>query len=321
MRKLTVGCDPEVFLFDRDNGLIIPACGLIGGTKKQPLGIGGGVYVQEDNVTVEFNIDPVDHEYGSDALFDTARGAYNSVTYFVRAKHPGYSLSIASSHKFRQDQLQSEQAQMFGCDPDLNAYRHGSQNPLVEPSDVGPIRCAGGHIHFGYPKNEVQAPETALVQLLEGMVLFHYAAQTPEYIGTDRVKFYGKPGAFRKKPYGFEWRTPSNMWLQHRGFAKRACDFMLWAINNETECRVLYDRIDFAEVERQLADPHKMSGQMMTYLDGVYDKYVKIPSKSGKKGETGLIDFGREEPNDAAVAAVNRVRARVQAAAAQVRPR
>jgi hypothetical protein len=30
---------------------------------------------------------------------------------------------------------------------------------------------------------------------------------------TDRRQLYGKPGAFRKKSYGFEYRTASNAWI------------------------------------------------------------------------------------------------------------
>ena len=52
-----VGSDPETFLQSK-TGEFISSVGLIGGSKDEPMPIGEGCSVQEDNVTVEFNTPP-----------------------------------------------------------------------------------------------------------------------------------------------------------------------------------------------------------------------------------------------------------------------
>jgi hypothetical protein len=42
-----------------------------------------------------------------------------------------------------------------------------------------------------------------------------------------RSTLYGKPGAMRIKPYGVEWRTPSNVWLNNRVTAEAIASAVL----------------------------------------------------------------------------------------------
>ena len=57
--KITLGCDPELFVKSLETGEIVSAEGKIGGTKREPRAISdSGHSVQEDNVMVEFNIPP-----------------------------------------------------------------------------------------------------------------------------------------------------------------------------------------------------------------------------------------------------------------------
>ena len=57
-RLLKVGSDAELFIYNKEGPF--PICGLIGGTKQDPLPVmeGNGYAVQEDNVLLEFNIPP-----------------------------------------------------------------------------------------------------------------------------------------------------------------------------------------------------------------------------------------------------------------------
>ena len=57
MSLVRIGSDPETFLMDKA-GKYISSVGLIGGSKDHPMSIGEGCFVQEDNVTVEFNTPP-----------------------------------------------------------------------------------------------------------------------------------------------------------------------------------------------------------------------------------------------------------------------
>ena len=54
--SFTIGADPEVFL--ERNNIPVSSIGKIGGTKYEPIHIQDGIFLQEDNVTVEYNIPP-----------------------------------------------------------------------------------------------------------------------------------------------------------------------------------------------------------------------------------------------------------------------
>lgn len=245
--KLTVGADPEIFL--TENGLIIPSCGLVGGTKDSPKQITEHTSIQEDNVTVEFNVRPVEYSYGSRALHGSAMRGLTDVQNYLRNINPNYDYLVDSSHVFSEAELASEQARRFGCEPDLNAHTGGTQNRVFEASEVGRGRFCGGHIHLGFP-DEVEVPKSAIVQLLDALVTLPAIADFgSEIVGAERVKFYGKAGAYRDKPYGLEYRTPSNFWLARREIADTYCDVALWVINNPSEARIIYDKINFGIVE------------------------------------------------------------------------
>lgn len=302
-KKLMLGCDPEVFLGDADRNVIIPACGLIGGTKDEPKDIGQGVKVQEDNVTVEFNIEPVAHEPGASSLARATELAFNRVTDYVQSIDKRYYLHVASSYRFPPEQLASEAAQRFGCDPDLNAYMMGDMNPTFTADEVGNVRMAGGHVHLGLPEG-IDIPKWALVQLLDGLVVFRWQnTVSNEVIGVTRGHFYGKPGAYRDKPYGLEYRTPSNYWLTHSGLIDDITDLTWWIINNPAATKNIYDMINF----RQIQDYHegKLNGDSIQNLitrmtDIFFD--IPLPEKQEKARAAQAqprmrVQIGRTVPN------------------------
>jgi len=112
--KFTIGADPELFLKDA-TGKFISSIDLIGGSKAYPRPIDKGCAVQEDNVSVEFNIPPCENELDF----------VNSLNYTLEylkdfAKHSGLELAIVPSAEFSDDQLEHPRAQEFGCEPDYN---------------------------------------------------------------------------------------------------------------------------------------------------------------------------------------------------------
>ena len=50
-----------------------------------------------------------------------------------------------------------------------------------------------------------------------------------------RRELYGKAGAFRPKPYGVEYRTPSNIWIRSRDMRRCIFDLVQIAITKQTE--------------------------------------------------------------------------------------
>lgn len=195
----TKGADPELFLKHRTTGQLISSVGLIGGTKDFPMPIGEGCAVQEDNVAVEFNIPPC----------ETAQQFVDSINYNLnylrlQADLLGMELCIQPSGVFDDEQLLTPAAQEFGCEPDYNAWKNGAQNPRPKAENKN-LRSAGGHIHV--------ATQLDILDAVKAMDLFVGCMMLKFDTDKDRRKLYGGPGAFRPKPYGFEYRTASNMWI------------------------------------------------------------------------------------------------------------
>ena len=212
--EVTVGHDAEVFLADQD-GQIVPSCGLLGGTKDKPRPVEGG-YILEDNVTAELNIDPCNTE----EQFVTR--TITTMKSLLALLPPDFTLQLLSMHKFPKKQLNHPSAMEFGCDPDFNFY-------TLEPNEyqIGKwieqgVRFAGGHVHIGvrYVHTDQAHP---IFDSPNGFRALCYAAEL--HIGTMlwdlsptatlRHETYGRAGCYRMKPYGVEYRSPPNLWLQN----------------------------------------------------------------------------------------------------------
>lgn len=199
---MRIGSDPELFLIDAA-GKYISAIGLIGGTKLQPRPIGmAGCAVQEDNVAVEFNTPPAETV---DAFIEGIKFNLDYLTDFVKNK--GLSLAIDASAIFPDDQLESMEAKVFGCDPDFNTWTK-KMNPRPEAKNAS-LRAAGGHIHAGCIEEGID-PWT-MGQAMDLYLGVKSVGMDPD---TKRRELYGKAGSVRIKPYGVEYRTLSNFWLK-----------------------------------------------------------------------------------------------------------
>lgn len=199
----TLGCDPEIFLFDAAANKYISSVGLIGGSKDVPRPIDAeGNAVQEDNVTVEFNTPPCK------TVEDFKKHIKFNLDWIrTRAAEMGYEVAIKPSARFDDDQLETEGAQTFGCEPDFNAWTRGSQNPRPNAAD-GNLRSCGGHVHIALHSGE------NILDVIKAMDLFVGCLMLEFDNDTGRRELYGKAGAFRKKSYGVEYRTASNAWIE-----------------------------------------------------------------------------------------------------------
>lgn len=215
MNKITLGCDPEMFL-QTAMGELRSSIGLIGGTKVAPqaLPLGDGYAVQEDNVAVEFNIPPA-------ANVQEFINSINSTVRFlgdVVQQNYGFEIATMSAASFPLDQLQTPESQVFGCDPDFNAWT-GKRNPKPKAADAA-LRSCGGHIHIGFDKAKLDAMR--IIQMCD----LHLGV--PSILmdeGDLRKQLYGKAGAYRDKSFGVEYRTLSNFWI----FKDKLIE---WAWNN-----------------------------------------------------------------------------------------
>lgn len=202
MEGLMLGADPEVFV--GVNGAVRSIIGKVGGTKDnpQPLPIGQGFAVQEDNVALEFNIPPSAGANFFDMNLDLALGFLENM---VQSQH-NYSFVKESAVSFPQEELEDPRSWVFGCDPDYNAWTL-KRNPRPKAKDKN-LRSCGGHVHVGYELTDDQKIE--LVRMMD------LRLSVPAVLmdsGELRKQLYGKAGAFRNKPYGLEYRPLSNFWV------------------------------------------------------------------------------------------------------------
>ncbi len=225
--EILVGCDPELFV--KQDNIFKSAWSLIRGDKANPFPVRNGA-VQVDGMALEFNITPAKTE--EDFLFKV-----QDVLQQLEAMVPTYQVVAVPVAHFTEEymKLQPPEALELGCDPDYNAW-YMEEN--IKPNAERPMRTASGHVHVGWrkplPPDQMGYEE---FEAAAGM-----ARQLDFYLGLgsifydedkERREMYGKPGCFRVKPYGMEYRTLSNAWLRtpentkwvHRNTVKGALDF------------------------------------------------------------------------------------------------
>lgn len=199
MRSFTVGADPELFA-TRKNGKFVSVVGKFPGSKENPHPIEGGGAVQVDNVACEFNTVPA---ASPDAFSNAVAVPLAKVQELLALKK--LHASTEAYAEFPVKELNHPDALQAGCNPDYCAY-DGTENA---PPDFYTTlhRSAAGHVHVGVELSEDEVPllVKALDLILTIPALKHESAE--------RRDLYGKAGCFRRKPYGIEYRTPSNHWI------------------------------------------------------------------------------------------------------------
>jgi hypothetical protein len=200
--KVLRGADPELFLKDSQTQLPVTSIGLIGGSKSYPRELGNGFALQEDNVTVEFNIPPCED-------IEKFKASINYVLEFLKAEvaQKGLELDISATKNFTVEQLDHPQAQELGCEPDYNAWTNRVNKRPVAPET---LRSSGGHIHIGYENPTVEIS----LKIVQAHDLFCGLPSLLLDNDNKRRKIYGKAGAHRIKSYGVEYRTLSNFWIK-----------------------------------------------------------------------------------------------------------
>jgi len=199
----SIGTDLEVFAKNKQ-GNHIALCGKIGGTKEQPKQLKGypaGFMVQEDNVSLEFNIPPCTDRPHFVHYVGIMREEVKKILTGMALE-----LSTNASMSFDTQELTHPNALVFGCEPDYDAWSmKENRKPVAEDKN---LRTCGGHVHVG-----------TNVDMVKGIRHMDLFLGVPSVIIDDspssvaRRTLYGKAGAMRPKPYGFEYRVLSNFWM------------------------------------------------------------------------------------------------------------
>lgn len=216
--KLTIGADPELFIFDKKLGKLISAHGLFPGTKEEPYKVEHGA-VQVDGMAAEYNILPASSK--EEFVFYNL-SVLRSLRDLIQERNPDldFEFRFEAVADFGAEYIaeQPEEARRLGCTPDFNAWEDGAPNPT--PDADMPFRTASGHIHIGWTNDQdINDPEfieacCMMAKQLDCQVT-PYTMKWEGAVGHRRRELYGKAGAFRPKPYGLEYRTPSNAWLNN----------------------------------------------------------------------------------------------------------
>lgn len=207
MEGLTFGADPELFIINPD-GEFVSAHGMIPGDKENPYKVDGGA-VQVDGMAAEFNIDPV-------TTYKEFKDNIVKVRKQLKSMLPkGYDLVAVPTATFSKAEWERtpEEAKILGCSPDFDAWRR-NVNPVPQAQEF--VRHAGGHLHVGWTNGADTSDPVytqACLDLVKQFDWFLGAWSVHKDPDNLRRSAYGKAGAMRFKPYGVEYRTLSNFWL------------------------------------------------------------------------------------------------------------
>ena len=254
--RFLLGSDPELFLQDVATEKFRSAIPVIAEGKGagRPLDSTGQNSVLHDNVLIEFNTKPAE---SCPEFVQTVGSVLRSIEAIVAER--GLRLHLQASTSFPEEELDCEEARVFGCDPDYDAYEL-EINIVPEEAAASPFRSAGGHLHIGK-----HAEDGKLGQLLEdpyGKVrvvkaLDLFVGLIGVFLDKDptaaaRRGLYGKAGAHRPKDYGVEYRACSPWWLEtprHTELVYRLSEAALSAALDERRFDKL---IDIVGGERRL---------------------------------------------------------------------
>ena len=212
MRNFTIGCDPEVFLKDTKTGDVVPSYGIVPGTKYEPYEE-NGTLVSVDGVAAEIGIEPA---RTANEFVEKVNQAMSLLTRIIA---PRYEVLISSGQMIKEEYLRKvpEEVLQLGCEPDLDAYTGAIFNVDEIHQRKGSMFYCGGHIHLGWTEGE----DTTSKPLAEdcrtlAIALDYYLGAPLKGISSEigRSSVYETPGRYRIKPYGMEYRTPSNAWLK-----------------------------------------------------------------------------------------------------------
>ena len=229
MNRILIGCDPELFVYDRSTKKFISAHDIIPGTKDEPYVVPCGA-IQRDGVAAEFNINPSSDR--EEFLFNIQK-VMDDLSHRVRKVNSNYVLAAEPVATFDKDYFDNlpDEPKVLGCNPDFNAYTGKANCP---PETKETFRTGAGHIHIGwgeffdiYDTDHVRLCCDIVKQL--DVVLYPYSLSWDK--DTKRRTLYGKMGSFRPKHYGVEYRPLSNAFLRDADIIRYVFDTSMWAVD------------------------------------------------------------------------------------------
>lgn len=247
--KITIGADPELFIINASTQDVVSSIGLIPGVKNDafiPKGYRKGFGIETDNILAEFNIPPAKTE---DEFVNNINVMKQWINDFVKSKDPNLTIQCIASRYVNEDQLQSDEAKLFGCDPDFNAYTE-DVNPKPEGASTN-LRSAGFHVHVGYSNTSVEE-SLSIVKWMDVFLGVPSVIIDPD---TERRKLYGKAGCFRLQPWGVEYRVLSSYMMNN--------DILIRYVYKQTMAAVSHrnqKHSDLFDIAKNIIDTNDVAG-------------------------------------------------------------
>ncbi len=201
----TIGADIE-FMLEKDGGLVsaVPVLGHEG--RELPYG-----RIFFDNVLAEFTVDPAASRDGF--INNVWENLEEARRQFAK---DGIGIRVAASAHFPQDELETDEAKLFGCSPDFCAYEL-AVNKLSCNAEDTTLRTAGAHVHFCHPVFEDPFKVVEMIKLMDLRLGILSVVEDDTDEARERRSLYGAAGAHRPKEYpGGEYRPMSNWWIRDR---------------------------------------------------------------------------------------------------------
>ena len=260
---ITLGADPECWIKDA-NGMIVPAEGLIPGSKDKPHPVKNGA-IQVDGLAAEFNIDPASCADEFVYNIETVKAQLQDI---LNEHDKGYTLAFYDTVKFMPSHFKAfpAESKVIGCDPDFIVYKRYNRtfnnynmSEMQREVPYMPVntRFAGGHIHVGgiYADYDDDASKTAkrihIVNTFETYMPDIWSSiKNPKDRDTNRITYqntkrltvadnmnyngetrkysgYESRVCYRPKPYGIELRNFPNVWAANPDSIKKAWDYTM----------------------------------------------------------------------------------------------
>lgn len=226
IKNITFGSDPEYFLKNTEEDIVLSAIPFINGTKEKGQHLGNGFYILKDNILVEGNIPPAS---------DPIKFMHNLME--LKERINNYFQHIHSSLTVHHDDcmdinphfLTHPEALLFGCSPYLNAW----DGDIHRANDLSSInfRTAGFHIHLGYDLTESNPFNKELFNKIIARAFDIFVIIPSLEVHADKRRFenYGGLGQYRDTPYGMECRSLGAFFVDEK--------YLPWVI--EQVCRML----------------------------------------------------------------------------------
>jgi hypothetical protein len=254
IENVTIGSDPELFIVNTKTNTVVSSIGIIPGKKKQaflPEDFQKGFGLQTDNILAEFNIPPVELIPGASKVFLSHIVTMKEyIRNFVKQINFDYDILCTASELVPEDQLQSDEAKQFGCEPDYNVYTL-SQNEAPK-GNLTNLRTTGTHIHVGYTNNNLYTS----LGLLKVLDLFLGVPSILIDKDDRRRSLYGKAGCFRLTDYGVEYRVLSGYFIKDKIVIDWVFKQIVEAVNYYNTCMDIYlnesDRPNSFSIEKYL---------------------------------------------------------------------